>query len=102
VVAEYVETADPHDISRHSLAFMRGSAKFVVPRDANAAPVLYDLAADPFEEHPDPPELSAQRTALGDAARHTVGALATRAGTAEKGEVDEQMRARLRALGYAN
>lgn len=102
VVAEYLAIADPNDLSRHSLAFMRGAVKLVVPRDTTAAPVLYDLAADPYETHPDPPELSSQRAAVGEVARHAVAALATRAGTAERGEVDERMRARLRALGYAN
>jgi choline-sulfatase len=103
VLAEYVATSDPGDLARHSLAFVRGSVKLLVPRDpAQPEPVLYDLATDPFESRPDPPELAARKTADQEAAERAVAALGHRAAVAERGEVDERTRARLRALGYAN
>ena len=102
VLAEYLANNDPIDLGRHALALVRGSTKLIVPWKTAEAPVLYDLAADPYETHPDPAGRTAERAVLGEAAAHAVAALAARAGTAEHGELDEQMRARLRALGYAN
>jgi len=103
VLAEYVATSDPGDLARHSLALVRGTVKLLVSRDpAEPEPVLYDLASDPFESRPDPPQLGARKAADREAAERAVAALGTRAAVAERGEVDQRTRARLRALGYAN
>ncbi len=102
VVAELPAT--PVGLRRHSFAFVRGSVKLLVPRtpDGDGRPVLYDLASDPYEARPDPPELAARARLYEDAARVRLAALRGRAGSAERGLVDEATRARLRALGYAN
>ena len=106
VVAELPPiSSSPLDLGRHSLAFVRGSVKLVLPRKtgyAKTRPMLFDLATDPRETRPDPPETAALAGRFVRTARAVGRALVARATPPERGVVDETSRQRLRALGYAN
>ena len=75
----------------------------LLPCGRARSPALYDLRDDPHEPQPDPPAISAQeRPRCAPASGSAAPPLATRAGKAESAPVDDEMRERLRALGYAH
>jgi arylsulfatase A-like enzyme len=100
VLLELESLGLPYDLRRHLAGLVRDRVALLVEPDGSAA--AYDLRHDPHELHPNPPDLSEATPALRARLGQRRAALATRAGTAETAPVDEEMRDRLRALGYAD
>ncbi|HLK12241.1 MAG TPA: sulfatase [Candidatus Binatia bacterium] len=103
VLAELPPWQEGTDWRQHAAALVRGPFKLLArPPNLRRAfpPVIYDLARDPREEHPDPLDLAIESEILQHDLRAEVAALAARAGTAERRGLSEEERARLRALGY--
>lgn len=93
-------------LGRHSLAVVEGPLKLIVARPAGILreqPLLFDLATDPGEHHPNPAALAQRALRVYRSARREQRALLARGRDAgERGEVTPAMRERLRALGYVN
>ena len=91
--------------ARHALAVVNGDEKLIVTQPNGVfreKPLLFDLARDPGERSPNPPELAARILPAYKAARRTQRAIGARAGTGERGDIDAATRDRLRALGYVH
>ncbi len=84
------------DLRLHTDGLVRGEQKLV--RDPLGVTELYDLAADPGEQHPEGPPAGAALQAALDAANN--GFAARQQPQAEKVVVDEATKEKLRALGY--
>jgi arylsulfatase A-like enzyme len=99
IVAELL-WSEPGAIRSHERAFIRGSLKLLFGFGGRRA--LYDLVAD-AGEHTPLSSTDARATVLEEASRARDRDLATRVtAAAEHAPVDEEMRRRLRALGYAH
>jgi arylsulfatase A-like enzyme len=95
----YPKSGDKYDNRNHVLGMVRESAKLLVDRDGTR--LVYDLAADPGEQHPDPPTLEATAVTLGLALDDTNRNLAQRTGEgAAREPLDDATKESLRALGY--
>ena len=116
VVAELFPVSTTFDARRHSSAIVRGNHKLLTIAGnwrTVADAELYDLAADPAETKPvgyvggprqlpsGSPDLALAQD-LVRALQQTETRLASSATPQERAPIDEKMRERLRALGYAN
>jgi hypothetical protein len=83
----------------HVEGIVRESAKLLV--DLDRTQLVYDLAADPDEQYPDPPALEATAATLSKALDETKEKLARQAGDSLAPEqLDDATKESLRALGY--
>jgi len=67
------------------------------PDPSGASGEVYDLARDPHETRPNPPDLAADAPVLSEALASRRAALARRSAAASYGLVDHETRERLRA-----
>jgi arylsulfatase A-like enzyme len=104
VVLQLLPTGQRFDLRTHAAGLVHEGVKLLVPpAGSGRSPELYDLRDDPREARSDPPPaIAAQEPALAARLAGREDALAARAGTVERGSLDEAERARLRALGYAD
>jgi arylsulfatase A-like enzyme len=100
VVLELEPVGSPFDFRRHAVGIVHDRLAVLVQPDGVAE--AYDLRSDPRETTPNPPAFSEEAAALRARLAQRRAALATRAGRAETAPVSQQMRDRLRALGYAD
>jgi arylsulfatase A-like enzyme len=104
VICELPPTGSKYDIRAHSQAIVRKSLKLLLAlqgRPKIAVPELYDLAEDPREERPNPPDLNAERETLQTALREETQSLVRRAALERQtAPVDDATKEKLRALGY--
>jgi arylsulfatase A-like enzyme len=104
VLAELSVNGEIAALQRHTEALVRDRVKLITPRQtggAPAPPVVYDLAADPGEQHPDPPDVAPSAGRLLEALRRKTADLATRAAPAgEHQPLDDETKEKLRRLGY--
>jgi arylsulfatase A-like enzyme len=101
VVLELLPSGDGNEVRRHAAGLIHDRLKVLVPPDGRG-PEAYDLRDDRGEQRPNPPAIAQDAAALRARLGQREAALATRAGTAESAPIDQQMRDRLRALGYAH
>lgn len=100
IVSELFPSGGSVDLRRHQSALVRDSLKLLVA--PNGRLELYDLEEDPEEMKPNPADLADRSETLAGALADTRAELADRAlPAAERGEVDEETKERLRALGYS-
>jgi hypothetical protein len=104
------------DVRRHSRALIRLPDKLVIarapeqlgllvpdpdnPAYALAGPLYYDLAADPGEQHPRPPDAVPPGPSLVAALEERRAGTGPRAAPAPTAGLDAATREQLRALGY--
>jgi arylsulfatase A-like enzyme len=92
------------DWRQHAAALVAGTQKLVVPPyhlRTVRTPQVFDLARDPGEQFPNPPGLEVAGMVLHQRLTDLVASLEPRAVHSEdRGGVDAEQRARLRALGY--
>jgi choline-sulfatase len=103
VLAELPVNVDTAELQRHAQALIRGSSKLVTRRERNGRlqPLVYDLAADPGERQPDPPSLVGRSAPLLERLRRHEVELARRAApSSDHQPVDDEMKEKLRRLGY--
>jgi arylsulfatase A-like enzyme len=83
----------------HDRGIRRGKLKLLLRRDGGRE--SYDLASDPSEQHPNPPQIAQQVNALASDVEHASSTLGRRAAAPVQGEaLDEATKEKLRALGY--
>jgi hypothetical protein len=85
------------DHRRHTAGLIEGRTKFLV-NEANRSTELFDLAVDARELSP---QSSTEGSALAVALRKFQSSLRNPRAIAEQVELDEALKERLRALGYA-
>jgi arylsulfatase A-like enzyme len=96
IVVQLPRTGAAVDVRRHRDGLVRDDEKVLIDRDDAAA--LYDLAADPGEQHP---RRLASDAALAAALDAALASLATRQQPhEEKAALDDATKEKLRALGY--
>ena len=101
VVAELEPAGQKTDLRAHNAALVRGSLKLLRSTDVNVPAQIFDLARDPGEKSPNPPDLLAQRDPLFDHLLERELALRLKPEvTPETVKLDDATREKLRALGY--
>jgi arylsulfatase A-like enzyme len=83
----------------HDRGIRRGPLKLLLRRDGGRE--SYDLASDPGEQHPNPPQIAQQVNALASDLERASTTLSRRVSTPVPGEaIDDATKEKLRALGY--
>lgn len=101
VILELPKTGSDYDLRRQTEGIIRGSTKVLMSSDGK--PEVYDLAHDPKEAAPNPPELSRTALAMVEALQRSKAAQAQKANVAvQTRPLDEATKEKLRALGYAD
>src|SRR5262249_14484479 len=101
VLSELLSWREP-DWRQHAAALVAGTLQLVVaPYHLRTVPQVFDLARDPGEQFPNPPGLEVAGMVLHQRLTERVAAREPRAvHGGERGGIDAEQRARLRALGY--
>lgn len=105
IVVELARASAIPPTAEHRAALVRGRAKLIARYDPSPTWLLnelYDLARDPGETDPVAPAVLPLAAELGSVLDRRTLALAERAGLPARAPVADEMRGRLRALGYAN
>lgn len=103
IVAELLYPGEGGDWRQHSAALIQGTAKLILPAPNLVpirAPEWYALATDPVEADEDPPYLFTTADALEDELGVRLEHIARGTAEASSGVLDDEERAKLRALGY--
>ncbi len=102
ILLELLPTGAPVDLRRHTAGIVLDERKLLETWLPQQGSETFDLRRDAGETRPNPPELTVDATALDARLAQRRADLRSRAGTAESAAIEATMRARLRALGYAN
>jgi arylsulfatase len=106
IISELPPTGSRFDVRAHSRAIVRKSLKLLLalkgrPGEKEEVAEIYDLAADPQEKKPNPPDLAAERETLQTALSEQTQSLVRKVALdRETAPLDDATKEKLRQLGY--